>query len=38
MRSVWVNRFGLKIPEGPPTPEAEMRDLVELPEWLEKLV
>jgi putative hydrolase of the HAD superfamily len=38
MRSVWVNRLGRPVPENLPTPEAEMRDLVALPEWLEKLV
>lgn len=37
IRSVWVNRIGLKAPERSPTPDAEMRDLAGLPELLAKI-
>jgi len=35
--SVWVNRWGRSMPEGSPSPDAEMRDLIGLPDWLEKI-
>ena len=37
MRSVWINRFGKSLSEEFPRPDHEMRDLVGLPQWLEKL-
>ncbi len=38
IKSVWVNRLGIKRSDNFPLPDAEMRDLTGLPELLEKLL
>ena len=38
IKSVWVNRIGMKASDRFPSPDAEMRDLVYLPELLEKIL
>ena len=38
IKSVWVNRMGVKGSDRFPTPDVEMRDLIELPELLERIL
>ena len=38
IKSIWVNRMGVKGSDRFPTPDVEMRDLIELPELLERIL
>jgi putative hydrolase of the HAD superfamily len=38
IKSVWVNRTGIKANESLPLPDAELRDLAALPELLERIL